>query len=74
MAGSSNILWLTYFLILEMRDTLKKNDTRHPAYDIHHSYTFDPAYIYPACEIPSQRASDTKGFSIHIANLLCVIP
>ena len=27
-----------------------------------------------ACEIQSQRASITKGFSIHIANLLCVIP
>ena len=41
MAGSSNILGLTSFLILEMTDILKENDIRHPAYDKH--YTFDPA-------------------------------
>ena len=34
MAGSSNILGLTSFLILEMTDILKENDIRHPAYII----------------------------------------
>ena len=40
MAGSSNILGLISFLIPEMTDVLKENDTRHPAYGIH--YTFGP--------------------------------
>ena len=40
MACSINILGLTSFLIPEMTDILKENDTRHPAYEIH--YTFDP--------------------------------
>ena len=40
MAGSSNILGLTSFLIPEMTDILKENDTRHPAYGIR--YTLVP--------------------------------
>ena len=60
MTGSSNILELTPFLIPEMTDILKENDTRHPAYDIH--YTFDPAAGLVAFPTPPSRCAK-NGYS-----------